>query len=45
VTSAQIKLSNGKSSPMDRVSAGNFSKEMQIDTFGNIEVSLEIMNA
>lgn len=45
VTSAQIKLSNGKSSPMDKVSAWNFSKEMQIDSFWNIEVSLEIINA
>lgn len=45
VTSAQVKLSNGKSSPMDKVSAWSFSKEMQIDTFWNIEVSLEIINA
>ncbi len=45
VTSAQIKLSNGKSSPMDKSSVGNFSKEIQIDTFWNIEVSLEIINA
>lgn len=45
VTSAQVKLSNWKSSPLDRTEAWMFSKEMQIDTFWNIEVSLEIMNA
>ena len=45
VTSASINLSNWKSSPMDKVSAGNFAKEIQIDSFWNIEVSIEIMNA
>lgn len=45
VSSAEVKLSNWKSSPLDKTTAWTFSKEIQIDTFGNIEVSLEIMNA
>ncbi|AHB40962.1 hypothetical protein P148_SR1C00001G0152 [candidate division SR1 bacterium RAAC1_SR1_1] len=45
VTSATIKLSNGRSAPMDLVSAGIFSKEMLIDTEGKIDVSLDLLVA
>ncbi len=45
VTSATIKLSNGRSAPMDLISAGVFSKEMMIDTEGKIDVSLDLLVA
>lgn len=45
VTSATIKLSNGRSAPMDLVSAGVFSKEILIDTEGKIDVSLDLLVA
>jgi hypothetical protein len=45
VTSVELKLSNGKSAPMDRKTAGLFNKEVTIDTDGQIEVSVDIINA
>ncbi|MDD3262428.1 MAG: hypothetical protein PHR61_01155 [Candidatus Absconditabacteria bacterium] len=45
VTSATIKLSNGRSAPMDLLSAGVFSKEIMIDTEGKIDVGLDLLVA
>lgn len=45
VTSATIKLSNGRSAPMDLLSAGVFSKEIMIDTEGKIDVWLDLLVA
>jgi hypothetical protein len=45
VTSAQIRLSNGKSAPMDRINAGLFNKKLTIDTDGTIEISLDLITA
>jgi hypothetical protein len=42
VTSATIKLSNGRSAPMDMDSEGSFSKEITIDTAGKFNISLDI---
>ena len=43
VTSATIKLSNGRSAPMDLESAGSFSKEIMIDSEGKLDISLELL--
>ncbi len=43
VTSAQLKLSNGKSIPMDRKSAGVFTKEVMMDTDGSIQVGVDLI--
>lgn len=43
VTSATIKLSNGRSAPMDLLSAGIFSKEILVDTEWKIDVSLDLL--
>ncbi|MFA5748416.1 MAG: hypothetical protein WC872_04905 [Candidatus Absconditabacterales bacterium] len=45
VSSVELKLSNGKTSPMDRKNAGSFSKELMMDLDGTIEVSLSLMSA
>ncbi len=45
VTSATIKLSNGRSAPMDLISAWVFSKEILIDTEGKIDVWLDLLVA
>ncbi len=43
VTSALLKLSNGRSAPMDRKNAGVFTKQMTIDTEGTIDVALDLI--
>lgn len=43
VTSAQLKLSDGKSVPMDKQSAGTFTKEILMDTKGNIQVNVDLI--
>lgn len=45
VSSAVIKLSNGKSLPMDRKTAWLFTKDIVIDTEGNIDVGVDLLNA
>jgi len=45
VTSATIRLSNGRSAPMDLVSAWVFTKDIMIDTEGKIDVSLDLLVA
>lgn len=42
VTSATIKLSNGRSAPMDAESDGVFTKELTVDTEWKLNVSLDI---
>ncbi len=42
VSSATIKLSNGRSAPMDMDSEWAFSKELTLDTAGKLNVSLDI---
>lgn len=42
VSSATIKLSNGRSAPMDLESEGSFVKDITIDTTGKLDVSLDI---
>ncbi len=44
VTSAIIKLSNGKTLPMDRSTAWLFTKEILMDTDGTIDVGVEVIN-
>ncbi len=43
VTSAQLKLSDGKSIPMDKKSAWIFTKEITIDTKGNLQVDVDLI--
>jgi hypothetical protein len=43
VTSAQISLSNGTTSPLDKKSDGIFSKELTIDTEGNQEINIQLI--
>ncbi|MFA6255964.1 MAG: hypothetical protein WC606_02160 [Candidatus Absconditabacterales bacterium] len=43
VTSAQLKLSDGKSIPMDKKSAGVFTKEVLIDTEGTLQVGVDLI--
>lgn len=43
VTSAQIKISDGKSVPMDRKSAWVFTKEMLMDTEWNLKVNVDLI--
>ena len=43
VTSAQLKLSDGKSIPMDKSSAGNFTKEVVMDTKGTIQTDVDLI--
>lgn len=43
VTSAQIKLSDGKSIPMDKKSAWVFTKDVVVDTDWNIQVDVDLM--
>lgn len=43
VSSVELLLSNGKSAPMDKDSAGTFKKEMMLDTAWNIEVSANLI--
>jgi len=43
VTSAQIKLSDGKSVPMDKKSAWIFTKEVLIDTQWNLQVGVDLI--
>ncbi|MFZ2151197.1 MAG: hypothetical protein WAZ12_02415 [Candidatus Absconditicoccaceae bacterium] len=45
ISSVQLKLSDGKTYPMDRVTAGQFSKKVNMETEGEILVSLEIIDA
>ena len=44
VTSAVIKLSNGKTLPMDRSTAWLFTKEILMDTDGTIDVGVDVLN-
>lgn len=43
VTSAQLKLSDGKSIPMDKKSAWVFTKEVTIDTKWNLQVDVDLI--
>ena len=43
VTSALLKLSDGKSIPMDTKSAGVFTKEVIMDTDGSIQVGVDLI--
>lgn len=43
VTSALIKLSDGKSVPMDKKSAWIFTKEILMDTEGNLQVDVDLI--
>ncbi|HMS91132.1 MAG TPA: hypothetical protein PKC87_02850 [Candidatus Absconditabacterales bacterium] len=43
VTSAQIKLSDGKSIPMDKTSAGIFTKDIVMDTEGTLQVGVDLI--
>ena len=43
VTSAQLKLSDGKSVPMDKKNAWTFTKEVLIDTEGNLQVGVDLI--
>jgi len=43
VTSTQLKLSDGKSIPMDKSRDGVFSKEVFMDTKGNITVDVDLI--
>ncbi len=43
VTSAQLKLSDGKSIPMDKSNAGSFTKEVVMDTKGTIQTDVDLI--
>lgn len=43
VTSAQLKLSDGKSIPMDKKSAWVFTKDVLMDTQGNLQVGVDLI--
>ncbi|MCX6823836.1 MAG: hypothetical protein NT085_01810 [candidate division SR1 bacterium] len=43
VTSAQLKLSDGKSIPMDKKNPGVFTKDVVMDTEGNIQVNVDLI--
>lgn len=43
VTSAQLKLSDGKSIPMDKQSVGKFTKDVVMDTEGNLQVDIDLI--
>jgi len=43
VTSAQLQISDGKSIPMDKKSAWVFTKEVTIDTKGNLQVDVDLI--
>lgn len=43
VTSAQLKLSDGKSIPMEKSKEGIFSKEVFMDTKGSIQVDVDLI--
>lgn len=43
VTSAQLKISDGKSIPLEKTSAGNFTKEVVMDTKGNLQVDVDLI--
>ena len=43
VTSAQIKLSDGKSIPMEKQSAWIFTKDIMMDTQWNLEVAVDLI--
>ncbi len=45
ITSVQLKFSDGKSYPMDRGTAWQFSKKVSMESNWNIQISLEIINA
>ncbi len=45
VSSVELILSDGKKLPMDRITAGNFSKQVLMETEGNLSASLSIMVA
>ncbi|MCF7835200.1 hypothetical protein K9M48_04090 [Candidatus Gracilibacteria bacterium] len=45
ITSVELKFSDGKSYPMDRLTAGEFTKKVSVDSKGTIVVSLEMMDA
>jgi len=42
VSSATIKLSNGRSAPMDMSTEWSFTKDLTVDTVGKLNVSLDI---
>lgn len=43
VTSAELRLSNGQNYPMDRLTAGNFTKKIVPDFAGSVDVSLVLI--
>lgn len=43
VTSVTISLSNGQTSPMDKIVAGSFSKTLLLEDDGEIDVSLSVI--
>ncbi|MFA7298833.1 MAG: hypothetical protein WC010_04275 [Candidatus Absconditabacterales bacterium] len=43
VTSAQLQLSDGKSIPMDKQSPGVFTKDVVIDTEGNLQIGVDLI--
>jgi len=43
VTSAQLKISDGKSIPLEKTNAGTFSKEVVMDTKGNLQVDVDLI--
>lgn len=45
MTSATLTLSNGKSMPMDRSTAGLFVKEVLMDTDGTLKVGVNLISA
>jgi len=45
VSSTEVLLSNWASYPMDRLTAGSFSKQVLIDKAGRVEISLSLITA
>ncbi len=43
VTSAQLKLSDGKNIPMEKQTAGTFTKEINIDSKGQIQIDVDLI--
>lgn len=43
VTSAKIKVSDGKSLPLEKTSAGIFKKEVMMDTKGNLDLDIDLI--
>ena len=45
VTSVELRLSNGSSFPMDRITAGTFTKQVLMENYWDTQVSLSLMVA